>query len=323
MNCPAPSQRSLLRCGLLMALVGFAGTGAPSARGQSPTHSAWQPTGWWQTSGVQLLPSAPLPGSVGLTPAGLSGSTGPQFLPLETLYPSYLAGPKEPRLGTRYGWERDDGGLWDTTLGGRFGWLRGTSLDGRRVWQIDVEGAALVRLDPQQNIDLRSVDFRAGIPLAIAWGQHRLKLAYYHLSAHAGDEFLLSNPNFVRLNYVRDALVLGYARYWGERVRVYAEASWAFYADVSDPWQFQFGYEYAPTRPTGIAGAPFLAVNGLLREEVDFGGTATLHLGWAWRGARAGRLLRVGMFVQSGKSAQMEFYRESETLLGGGIWYDF
>ena len=246
-----------------------------------------------------------------------------QFMPLEILYPSYLAGPKEPRIGTQLFKESDDGMLWDTTLGGRFGWLRGTSFDGRRIWQIDVEGGAILRLDPNENIDLRSVDFRAGIPLTMAWGVHRFKFGYYHLSAHIGDEFLLKNPTFNRLNYVRDAFVFGYARYLSERVRVYGEASWAFYSDVSEPWQFQFGYENAPTRPTGIWGSPFVAVNAQLRQEVDYSGTTTLHAGWAWRGARAGRLLRTGFFLQTGKSHQYEFYDTSETQIGAGLWYDF
>ena len=256
------------------------------------------------------------------TPIG-SATTQAEILPTEILYPAYLAGPKEPRLGTQVYTEADDGTLWDTTLGGRFGWLRGTTRDGCRIWQVDVEGAAILRLDPNEEMDVRSVDFRAGIPLSIAWGAHRIKLAYYHLSSHIGDEFLIKNPGFVRRNYVRDAIVLGYSRYLSERVRVYGEASWAFYADISDPWQFQFGYEYAPTRPTGILGAPFFAINGQLRQEVDFGGTTTVHTGWAWRGARAGRLLRTGLFFQTGKSHQYEFFDESETMLGAGIWYDY
>ena len=35
-----------------------------------------------------------------------------------------------------------------------------------------------------------------------------MKLAYYHISAHIGDEFLERNPTFERVNYVRDAAVL-------------------------------------------------------------------------------------------------------------------
>ncbi|WP_164102189.1 DUF1207 domain-containing protein [Candidatus Laterigemmans baculatus] len=254
--------------------------------------------------------------------------SGLQFLPPETLYSAYLAGPTESRLGTQYFSEADDGALWDSTLGGRAGLFRWGGFPGaigweRAVWQLDAEGAAILRLDPEENIDLTSVDYRAGVPLTMAWGAHRFKFGYYHLSAHIGDEFLLKNPTFERLNYVRDALVFGYSRYLTERLRVYGEASWAFYREISDPWHLQFGVESAPTRPTGILGVPFFAINGLLREEVDFGGTVTMHAGWAWREARVGRMLRTGLFVQAGKSHQAEFYDESERQIGVGLWYDF
>ena len=297
-------------CGLVLAVLVtcFSGLGCAAVQAQGMGFSD-------DVYGLDYSPS-PLRALAG--PVG-----GYEFLPLGTLYPAYLAGPKESRLGSQIFSERDDGLLWDTTLGGRFGWFRMTSFDGQRAWQVDVEGAAILRLDPENDVDLTSVDFRAGIPISFAWGPNRLKLGYYHLSAHAGDEFLLKNPDFQRLNYVRDALLVGYSRYFGERVRVYGETSWAFFSDVSDPWNFQFGYEYAPTRGTGIRGEPFFAINTLLRDEVDFSGTATVHAGWAWREGMAGRLLRTGLFFQTGKSHQYEFHDTSETQFGAGVWYDF
>lgn len=286
----------------------------------------------WGRSAAGQLPglSAPLPYETAMGYGGASpwlaaplAPTGPRYLPVEMLYPAYLAGPQETRLGTQLFNEDDHGTLWDTTLGGRLGLFRGASLDHTKHWQLEVEGAAILRLDPNEDFDLQSVDFRAGLPLSFLWGPHRLKLAYYHLSAHLGDEFLLKNPDFDRVNYTRDALAVGYSRYFTERLRLYGEASWAFYAEVAEPWQFQFGMERAPTRPTGILGEPFFAINWLLREEVDFGGTTTLHAGWAWRDGGIGRLLRTGLFVQAGKTHQSSFHDESERQVGVGLWYDF
>lgn len=302
------------RFALVLVVLGAIAFGRPtSVSGQDLAAGQLWPTDW-VTSGLST--STP-PLEFG------GGGARAEFLPLETLYPAYLAGPKESRLGTQIFGQSGDGALWDTTLGGRFGWFRTVSYDGQRVWQVDVEGAAILRLDPEENIDLASVDYRAGIPLTMAWGPHRFKFAYEHISAHLGDEFMIKNPLVPRLNYVRDALVFGYSRYLTERLRVYGEASWAFYHDVADPWMFQVGLESAPTRPTGIVGSPFFAINAMLREEVDFGGTTTVHAGWAWREGRAGRLLRTGFFFQTGKSHQFEFHDQSETQIGAGIWYDF
>lgn len=248
-----------------------------------------------------------------------------QILPDGVLYQAYLANPKESRVSTVVFSETDDGTLWDSMLGGRFGLLRYGTCDSvwPQGWQFDFEGAALVRLDPEENRDLRSVDYRVGAPLTYAYGPHRLKLGYYHLCSHVGDEFLIDNPTFPRLNFVRDVITLGYAYYLTDNLRVYGEAGWAFTTEISEPWEFQFGFDYAPGHPTGLRGAPFVAMNGSLRQEVDFGGNFALQAGWAWRGDHSSHLLRAGLHYYNGFSDQYSFYRDFERQIGGGVWYDY
>ena len=88
------------------------------------------------------------------------------------------------------------------------------------------------------------------------------------------------------------------------------------------PWEFQFGTEYSPLGPTGSRGAPFLAVNGHLRQEVDFGGTLIVQAGWQWRG-RTGHLMRRGLEYFNGQSEQYQFFHDHEQLVGIGVWYDY
>ncbi|MEO8497191.1 MAG: DUF1207 domain-containing protein, partial [Planctomycetota bacterium] len=210
-----------------------------------------------------------------------------QLLPDGLIFDSYLAGTKESRLAAHIFNSPGNSTYMDGILGARIGiWRYGTTDPYRPVgWQMDVEGSGQVRLDLPEERDVHSVDFRAGVPLTYGVGQHRVKFGYYHLSSHVGDEFLLKNPGFVRQNYSRDCLVLGYSYYMTERLRVYAEADWAFYLDVCKPWAFQFGADYAPCSETGLRGAPFWAVNAHLRQEVNYGGGLSLQAGWAWRGA--------------------------------------
>ena len=265
----------------------------------------------------------------GFSAAGGSLSRSWQVLPDEVLFSSYLAGAKEPQFGSVWFYEKDLGWLWDIALGGRVGLLRYGSLDEctdaglPEGWQVDFEGAALPRLDPEEDRDLVSVDFRAGIPITHRSGPWETKLAYYHLSSHIGDEFLLKNPGFVRVNYVRDEIVAAVACRWTDDLRVYAEAGWAFYTSGgAEPWEFQFGVDYSPRWTSVPRGAPFAAVNVHLREEVDYGGNVTLQAGWQWRGAR-GQLLRVGGHYLNGKSPQFQFFNEHEEQLGFGVWYDY
>ncbi len=107
-------------------------------------------------------------------------------------------------------------------------------------------------------------------------------------------------------------------------LRLYAEAGWAFYTDGgTQPWEFQFGIDYSPAEPsTGLRGAPFVALNTHLREEVDFGGNLSLQTGWQWR-SQDGHLFRMGMQYVTGKSEQFEFFREHEDKLGLAFWYDY
>lgn len=250
---------------------------------------------------------------------------GCQFLPQGLIYRSYLAGPKESRLGNQLISIPDDSTMWDSTLGARIGVIRIGSTDPFRPvgFQFDIEGSAQVRLDLHDDKDVEATDYRVGFP--VTWGDERgqWKFAFYHLSSHMGDEFLLKNMGFPRFWQVRDAFVLGRSLYLTDALRLYAEAGWAFNTVASDPWEFQFGIDYAPRAPTGARGAPFFAINGYLRQEFNFGGGFAVQTGWAWRSDATSHLLRIGLHYYNGASTQWAFLPFHEQQIGAGAWYDF
>jgi hypothetical protein len=311
---------------------GDSGAMAPAAAGgyASRIEPSWDFAGW-----------PPMAGPEGLGPAATCfdldawlAATSPlvprldyqwQILPDGILFPAGLANPKESRLGTQIFNRTGDGALWDSTLGGRIGLIRWGTPEAAwpQGWQVDVEGSAQVRLDPDENLDLRSTDYRVGVPLTYGYGPHRWKLAYYHLCAHLGDEFVAAHPQFSHVNFVRDALTLGYAFYVTERLRLWGEVGWAFSSEVSEPWELLFGIDYAPARPTGWRGAPFAAIYGHLRQELNFSGNLALQAGWAWRADQSTHLLRLGFYYYNGASNQYSFFRTFEQQIGGGLWYDF
>jgi hypothetical protein len=273
-----------------------------------------------------------------------AGNYSWQLLPVGHIYRAYLAGTRESRMSIVALEESKSGRfMGDATLGGRFGVLRYGTEDGLlpQGFQLDIEGAAFPRLDWDNDWDLDSVDFRGGIPLTFAYGKWRTKIGYYHLSAHLGDEFLIKNGGVPRINYVRDAIVLGQAYQINSDWRIYGEAAWAFYNDGgAEPWEFQFGAEYSPYSiqgPNGmrglgpwgslfrgrVIGSPFIAANGHLREELDFSGNFVVQAGWQWRNPVDGRLLRLGAHYFNGKSVQFEFFNRFEQQYGLGLWYDY
>ena len=248
-----------------------------------------------------------------------------QILPNGLIYRSYLAGVKEPRFASVWNHEEDLGWLWDISLGGRLGALRYGTQDALRPegWQIDVEGAALLRLSSGEDRDLASCDYRFGVPLTFGRGPFQTKFGYYHLSSHLGDEYMLRHAGFFRDNYVRDSLVLGQSLYLTDDLRVYAEVAWAFYTSGrAKPMEFQFGMDYSPAVNPSIRGAPFFAVGGHIRQEFDYSGNLVVQTGWQWRGC-TGQLFRVGVQYYGGKSDQWEFADQYEEKLGMGLWYDY
>jgi hypothetical protein len=257
-----------------------------------------------------------------------------QLMPNNLIYTSYLAGPKEPRIGSSIYNDTEpaivgtgrEGWLWDTTLGGRASILRygSDTVVHPQGFEVQIEGAAFVRLDPEDERDLRSADYRFGVPLVYGIGRWQTKFAYYHNSAHLGDEFQIKYPTYPRINYVRDCLVWGNSWYPYDWLRLYGEVGWAFFnSGGSQPWELQAGCELLQARPTGGQGAPFLAVNGMSRQELDWGGNVCVQAGWAWRGRRSEKLYRVGLEYLYGSDPQYEFVYNNQNRCGFGMWYDF
>jgi Protein of unknown function (DUF1207) len=247
-----------------------------------------------------------------------------QLLPDGLVWRSYLAGVKEPR----FAWVMSDsstyGTIWDATLGGRVSLLRYGTPNAYRPngWEIQFEGAALARLWPMEpSWPLISTDYRVGVPIVYAHGQWQFKTGYYHVSSHLGDEFMILNPAYPRINYMRDSLMMAVGYYWTEDIRLYAEADYAFeYDGGAEPWELQFGATWSPAVR---GGAPFAAVYGNLRQELDFGGFFVFQTGWQWRGGPAMHTFRVGVEYVNGASTQFEFYNVFEQRVGFGIWYDY
>ena len=249
-----------------------------------------------------------------------------QILPDGLIFPSYLAGLKEPRIGGVWNYERNYGWIWDATAGGRMPILRYGTKDSilPEGFQIDVEGAGMVRIDYENDLDLLAADFRAGLPITFGNKRTQYKLAYYHLSSHLGDEYMLRADARDRINYVRDAVVFAVSYRIQRDVRIYGEVAWAFFTgENTDPWEIQVGVEYSPIYPANRHyGSPFFAVHGHLLQELDFGGNINVQLGWQWRGP-SNHLFRMGLQYFCGASEQFEFQDLYESKIGFGLWADF
>ncbi|WP_373653165.1 DUF1207 domain-containing protein [Schlesneria sp. DSM 10557] len=248
-----------------------------------------------------------------------------KFLPQGFLYHTYWASTAEPRLSTRA--VSDSGGhnSLDSQIGGRFGIVRFGNPNADEGFQLDLLGGANLRQNTDtDDWDMTGTDYRYDIPLAYRRGRHAWKFGFYHVSSHMGDEFLKFHPSVSRIDYFRNSFYLGYSYYVVPEFRLYGEIDYAVRSDFAEPLHLQVGFDWGPVRPTGVQGAPFLAVNGHLREELDYSGNVSIQAGWAWKGeGRTAGTLRTGLHYYNGGSPQYSFYRENEQQIGCGLWYDF
>ncbi|MGI6402357.1 MAG: DUF1207 domain-containing protein [Thermoguttaceae bacterium] len=250
-----------------------------------------------------------------------------QFLPVGTMYPSYLAGRKESRLQSIITYEDGYGTLWDITLGGRAPIFRygTTDIVQPEGWQLEIEGAALLRLDWERHRNLAATDYRAGVPLIYGTRRWQFKTGYYHVSSHLGDNYLMDDFR-PRKHYSRDSIMFGLAFKPTDDVRLYAEVDYAFHSGhTTEEWEFQFGAEYTPQftpMASNWAFRPFLASHGHLYEERDFGGYWATQAGLQWR-SPTNSLLRLGVEYFMGGDDLYQFHTHYQRKIGGGIWYDF
>ena len=272
-------------------------------------------------------PPANQPAVQSVAPQGFGFDSEPwtwQILPTGLLYRPYLAGAREARLASQWLFDREQGWVWDVALGGKAGVIRfgSSSESSPEGFQLDLEGVALPRL-AWSTREVLTTDYHFGFPLTFRKGQWEAKFSYYHYCSHLSDEYVLSNPGVTRTPYTRDSLVLGIGWRPLPPVRLYYEADWAFSTNgPPKPWQFQVGAEYSSTEPTSFLGSPFLAVNGRLRQDVNFGGSLVAEAGWQWRGQN-GQLLRIGAMYVNGMSDQGQYPQKYDDLVGIGMWYDF
>ena len=249
-----------------------------------------------------------------------------QVMPSGLMYRSYLAGEKEPRIASVWMKDRTGRTVWESTLGARVGLLRYGTVGAYRPqgWQFDIEGGSMTRVLPgTPSSMLEAVDFRVGLISTWATGRWHVKAGYYHLSSHLGDEFIIANPGYARLNYVRDSAITGVTYDLTDNWQTYGEIAYALGAeDGAKPLEFQYGIQYSPLA-FGARGAPFAAVNTHVRQDFHWITSLNCQAGWQWRGTESQRLLRAGIQYYNGPSLQYSFAGRYDTLFGGGLWIDF
>jgi hypothetical protein len=179
-----------------------------------------------------------------------AGSTPLEAFPENDVFRPLLADPNQPQFfgawqATRVRTSNTSVNIGSIGFGEDFGIVG--RRDGCNGWQIGILGGVFAQFNlDARSIDLLNADYVIGFPLSWRYGLFSTRLRVYHQSSHLGDEFLLGNPGFPRVNLSYEAVEaivsLDAPGGWG---RIYAGGSTLFHRapDNLDSNGVQWGAE--------------------------------------------------------------------------------
>ncbi|WP_447978525.1 DUF1207 domain-containing protein [Candidatus Nitrospira bockiana] len=253
-------------------------------------------------------------------------------LPQDDVFRPLLADPKQPRFQASYQRVRfrTPG---ESINAGFVGFGESFGLWGRRQqrgcdgWQVSVFGAVFSQFNlDAPSVDLINADYQVGFPLTWRHGPFSARFRLYHQSSHVGDEFILNNPGFRRINFSFeevDGLVsmeLGWFRVYGgggylvqrEPDLHRAKIQWGVEARGQRGVRFIFG------NPILVAGADFKQF-----EQLGWNVNATVVGGFEWFGPRATHRVRVLLNYYRGFNPYGQFFTQEIETIGIGLYFKF
>lgn len=257
-----------------------------------------------------------------------------EFDPAIQPYPEYVADPRRPRMQVAIG--AFDSDISDTSSGrimldaGTRYSLFHVKTDSKSIdeFALDIEGALFTQFDTGNKLDVVGWDGIFGVLAVYDWNDRlNVRAGYRHLSAHLGDEYQ-ENTNRPRINYTRDALVLGLAWEYENGVTTYVEPSWAWGLgndDLQESWAILGGLQYeGPFEYWNGSAAFFSGTHVRSFEESDWELDVSAVAGYLVKRDARSSNVRFQLEFYHGRAILGEFaFDNDETYLTAGVVFDF
>ena len=242
----------------------------------------------------------------------LAESTDVRWLEDTQIWQQPIAHQRTPRMQVKQLWDDDGAPFQDVTLGGVMPILDWRL--NRTDFQFSISGAVFSRFESFGHLvaeDYLGVVQLSGQTVGLQW-----RLAFEHLSAHLGDEFLEAQPSRSRISYFRDEFVVGLSRPMTDKFRGYFQFGQAFNGhDSEEPTRFNGGFEWTPTTQLAYSIAvPYFAVDFELRSEQSYDPNATIQVGLIRTRPFSSRAIRMALEYYHGNSPFGQFFEEEEDL---------
>lgn len=268
-----------------------------------------------------------------------TGSAPMEPFPENDVFRPLLADPKQPRFFATWQATRDRANNTSANVGS-VGLGDNIGLLGRRNgcngWQVGLLGGVFAQFNlDAPSFDLINADYVIGIPVSWRRGLFSTRVRLYHQSSHLGDEFLLGNPQFNRVNLSFEAIEaivsLDTPGGWG---RVYAGGNTLIHREPTtlDRNGVQWGGELrGPTIVAPIVGrqlpslrlTPVLGADFKSFEELRWIINSSVMGGLEWTKAGAYRRLSLLVNYYHGFVPYGQFFAQKVEMVGVGLYFSF
>ncbi|MGB0908902.1 MAG: DUF1207 domain-containing protein [Nitrospirales bacterium] len=258
-------------------------------------------------------------------------------LPDDDVFTPLLAAPKEPKFvggyqRVRFRDANESLNVGIISAGGTFGlWGHRHEINCDGL-QFSLFGAIFSQFNlDADSTDLINSDFQVGFPLTWRRGSVSTRLRVYHQSSHVGDEFLLRNPGFNRVNLGFEAvevLVSLDPSWW----RVYAGGSYLIRRSPAlDRGVIQWGLESraipraAPILSRvmeGVLVAPVLGADFQSFQQFSWNLNTSIMGGFEWSRVGSTRRYRLLLSYYRGHNPFGQFFDQNIQTYGIGLYIE-
>lgn len=276
---------------------------------------------------------------IGKVQSDSPGSSRIDVFPEADVFRPLLADPKQPQFfaayqGTKVYSTNQSVNIGSVGFGENFGLVgRRNGCDG---WQIGILAGVFAQFNlDSPSSDLLNADYVVGVPVSWRSGLFSTRLRLYHQSSHLGDEFLLGNPGFNRVNLSFEAVEaivsLDAPGGWG---RMYAGGSYLVHRDPAtlDRSGVQWGFELRGPdlinpiletqlprlRLTPVFGADFKSF-----EELSWTINSNVVGGLEWSKTGGNRRFRLLLNYYHGFAPYGQFFGQKVEWFGVGLYLSF
>jgi hypothetical protein len=198
-------------------------------------------------------------------------------------------------------------------------------------WQVGVFGAVFGQFNLEApSEDLINTDYLMGLPFSFRRGPISLRARLYHQSSHLGDEFLLSNPGFTRLNFSFEEIE-AIGSYDFPSVRIYGGGGYLIHVEpVLKRGKLQWGFEFRPPdRPSPILRSmienlqlvPLAAVDFKNYEQQGWNLNVNVVAGVELYRPGGTRRLRLLLSYYHGRNPYGQFFDQKIEMFGIGMYF--